>query len=144
MGHENCQMCRATYTQIQQIHKLPFTLSNRVERFKHEVYVMPYPRAAIYIAIAWLSLHTTIIYGNVQHARTPTVNGPLPIVLFTVQLLSIWSRFHYIIIYEVQHLCPWIGWLFNTMKINFRFFRKASNPDNYPPYCILIILCRNP
>ena len=30
------------------IYKLPFTMSNRVERFKHVAYVMPYPRAVIY------------------------------------------------------------------------------------------------
>ena len=37
VGHENHQIHRATYAQIQQIHyKLLFTLSNKVQRFKHE------------------------------------------------------------------------------------------------------------
>ena len=29
-----------------------------------------------------------------NHARAPTVNDPLPITPFSIQLLSIWSRFH--------------------------------------------------
>ena len=72
-------------------------MSNRVEWFKHVAYIMPYPRAAICIAMYSYSL--AIIRHNymaMYSMRAPAVNDSLPITLFTVQLLSIRSRFHYI------------------------------------------------
>ena len=79
--------------------KLPFTMSNWVEGFKH---------------VASLDLHNAVsmcsyyITRYVQHVHTSTVNDPLPIVLFKVQLLSIWSTFHYFPSsnLETGNICP--------------------------------------
>ena len=49
------------------------------------VYVMSYPRAANIITLAWL---------HISWECTSMVNDSLPITVFTIQLLGIWSRFH--------------------------------------------------
>ena len=76
------------------IRSCSFHMSNRVEWFKHMQ-----PRNVISTCTAIYSYSLAIITHNyiwqcIAGTCAPSLNDPLPIALLTVQLLSIWSRFH--------------------------------------------------